>query len=110
MMKQRPYGELTLTGDVSLVTAAHDVLIGEAGEGLVKTSTRRPGFAADRARSRGSAGRRKRACPAGLGARQAAITYYGAYTGEIDQWIDGNDQEAAEAHAAWMAGQAAVRR
>jgi uncharacterized protein (DUF433 family) len=45
-----------------------------------------------------------------LGLVQAAITYYGAYTGEIDQWIDGNDQEAAEAHAAWMAGQAAVRR
>jgi uncharacterized protein (DUF433 family) len=45
-----------------------------------------------------------------LGLVQAAITYYGAYTDEIDQWIDGNDQEAAEAHAAWMAGQAAVRR
>jgi len=45
-----------------------------------------------------------------LGLVQAAITYYGAYTGEIDQWIDSNDQEAAEAHAAWMAGQAAVRR
>ena len=45
-----------------------------------------------------------------LGLVQAAITYYGAYTGEIDQWIDGNDQEAAEAHAAWTAGQAAVRR
>jgi uncharacterized protein (DUF433 family) len=45
-----------------------------------------------------------------LGLVQATITYYGAYTGEIDQWIDGNDQEAAEAHAAWMAGQAAVRR
>src|SRR6202012_1945085 len=29
-----------------------------------------------------------------LGLVQAAITYYGAYTGEIDQWIDGNDQEA----------------
>src|ERR1700684_1242022 len=45
-----------------------------------------------------------------LGLVQAAITYYGAYTGEIDQWIDGNDQGAAEAHAAWTAGQAALRR
>jgi hypothetical protein len=45
-----------------------------------------------------------------LGLVQAAITYYGAYTDEIDQWIEGNDQEAADAHAAWMAGQAAVRR
>jgi hypothetical protein len=42
-----------------------------------------------------------------LGFVQAAITYYGAYTGEIDQWIEVNNQEAAEAHAAWMAGQAA---
>jgi uncharacterized protein (DUF433 family) len=45
-----------------------------------------------------------------LGLVQAAITYYGAYTDEIDQWIEGNDQEAADAHAAWMAGQAAVRQ
>jgi uncharacterized protein (DUF433 family) len=45
-----------------------------------------------------------------LGLVQAAVTYYGAYTDEIDQWIEGNDQEAADAHAAWMAGQAAVRR
>jgi uncharacterized protein (DUF433 family) len=45
-----------------------------------------------------------------LGLIQAAITYYGAYTGEIDQWIESNDQEAAEAHAAWLAGQAAVKR
>jgi hypothetical protein len=41
---------------------------------------------------------------------QAAITYYGAYQDEIDQWIEMNDQEAAEARAAWMAGQAAVKR
>ena len=45
-----------------------------------------------------------------LGLVQAAITYYGAYTDEIDQWIADNNQEAADAHAAWMAGQAAVRR
>jgi hypothetical protein len=34
----------------------------------------------------------------------------GAYQDEIDQWIEMNDQEAAEARAAWMAGQAAVKR
>jgi uncharacterized protein (DUF433 family) len=45
-----------------------------------------------------------------LGLVQAAITYYGAYTDEIDQWIKANEQEAAEAHAAWMAGKAAVQR
>lgn len=45
-----------------------------------------------------------------LGLVQAAITYYGAYRDEIDQWIESNEQEAAEAHAAWAAGQAAIRR
>ncbi len=45
-----------------------------------------------------------------LGLVQAAITYYGAYRDEIDQWIEINEQEAAEAHAAWVAGQAAVKR
>jgi uncharacterized protein (DUF433 family) len=45
-----------------------------------------------------------------LGLVQAAITYYGAYTDEIDQWVEANEQEAAEAHAAWMAGKAAVQR
>ena len=45
-----------------------------------------------------------------LGLIQAAIAYYGAYTAEIDQQIDANDQEAAEAHAAYLAGQAAVRQ
>jgi len=44
-----------------------------------------------------------------LGLVQAAVTYYGAYPDEIDQWIDLNEQEAADAHAAWTAGQAAVR-
>ncbi len=29
---------------------------------------------------------------------------------EIDQWIDLNEQEGSEAHAAWTAGQAAVNR
>jgi len=41
---------------------------------------------------------------------QAAIAYYGAYTAEIDRQIEANEQEAAEAHAAYLAGQAAVRR
>ena len=45
-----------------------------------------------------------------LGLVQAAVTYYGAYRDEIDQWIESNEQEAAEAHAAWATGQAAIRR
>lgn len=45
-----------------------------------------------------------------LGLVQAAIAYYGAYTAEIDQLIEANEQEAAEAHAAFLAGQAAVSR
>lgn len=45
-----------------------------------------------------------------LGLVQAAIAYYGAHTDEIDQWIESNEQETAEAYAAWTAGQAAVRQ
>jgi uncharacterized protein (DUF433 family) len=45
-----------------------------------------------------------------LGLVQAAIAYYGAYTAEIDQQIEANEQETAEAHAAYLAGQAALRR
>jgi uncharacterized protein (DUF433 family) len=45
-----------------------------------------------------------------LGLVQAAIAYYGSYTAEIDQQIEANEQEIAEAHAAHLAGQAAVRR
>jgi len=45
-----------------------------------------------------------------LGLVQAAVTYYGAYREEIDEWIELNAQEVAEAYAAWSAGQAAVRR
>src|SRR5258707_15279934 len=45
-----------------------------------------------------------------LGLVQAAITYYGAYREEIDQWIELNAHEAVEAHAAWAAGQPAVQR
>ena len=45
-----------------------------------------------------------------LGLVQAAVTYYGAYTDEIDQWIEVNAQEAAEGHAAWAAGKNAVQQ
>jgi uncharacterized protein (DUF433 family) len=45
-----------------------------------------------------------------LGLVQAAITYYGAYREEIDEWIELNAHEAAEANAAWVAGQAAVQQ
>jgi uncharacterized protein (DUF433 family) len=45
-----------------------------------------------------------------LGLVQAAIAYYGAYTDEIDQQVETNEQETAEAHAAYLAGQAALRR
>jgi hypothetical protein len=45
-----------------------------------------------------------------LGLVQAAVAYYGAYPDEIDQWIDLNEQQTAEAHAAYAAGQAAARR
>lgn len=44
-----------------------------------------------------------------LGLVQAAVTYYGVYRDEIDGWIERNEREAAEAHAAWLAGQAALR-
>ncbi len=45
-----------------------------------------------------------------LGLVQAAVGYYGAFRSEIDGWIERNEREAAEAHAAWLAGQAALRR
>jgi uncharacterized protein (DUF433 family) len=45
-----------------------------------------------------------------LGLIQAAIAYYGAYSTEIDQQIEANEQESAEAHGAYLAGQAALRR
>ena len=45
-----------------------------------------------------------------LGLVQAAISYYGAYRDEIDQWIEANEQQVAETHAAWSAGQDAVRQ
>jgi hypothetical protein len=45
-----------------------------------------------------------------LGLVQAAVAYYGAYPEEIDQWIARNERDAADAHAAWLAGHAALRR
>jgi hypothetical protein len=45
-----------------------------------------------------------------LGLVQAAVAYYGAFTDEIDEWIELNEQEARDAHAAWLAGQAAINR
>src|SRR5262249_3649327 len=45
-----------------------------------------------------------------LGLVQAAVSYYGIYREEVDQWIDLNEQEAAEAHTAYAAGRAAVQR
>ena len=41
---------------------------------------------------------------------ETAVRYYGAYRDEIDQWIEANEQQLAEAHAAWSAGQDAVRQ
>jgi len=45
-----------------------------------------------------------------LGLAQAAVTYYGAYPDEIDGWIELNRRESDEAHAAFEAGQASLRR
>ncbi|HEY3951842.1 MAG TPA: hypothetical protein VGM53_00570 [Streptosporangiaceae bacterium] len=45
-----------------------------------------------------------------LGLVQAAVAYYGAYPGEIDEWISLNEADASEAQRTWLAGQAAVRR
>jgi hypothetical protein len=45
-----------------------------------------------------------------LGLVQAAVTYYGAFVAEIDDWIKRNENEAAHAHDAWQAGQAALQR
>jgi uncharacterized protein (DUF433 family) len=45
-----------------------------------------------------------------LGLVHAAVTYYGAYRDEIDEWIEANRRESEEAHAAWLAGRAALKR
>jgi uncharacterized protein (DUF433 family) len=45
-----------------------------------------------------------------VGLVQAAVSYYGSYTEEVDTWIDDNELQASEAHAAWLSGQAALER
>lgn len=45
-----------------------------------------------------------------VGALQAAVSYYGAYPDEIDEWIEANRREAEEARVAFLAGQAALSR
>ena len=45
-----------------------------------------------------------------LGLVQAAVAYYGAYTDEVDELIADNERMAEEAHAGWLAGQAALAR
>jgi uncharacterized protein (DUF433 family) len=45
-----------------------------------------------------------------LGLVQAAVTYYGAYEAEIGESIELNDRERDAAHAAWVAGHAALKR
>jgi uncharacterized protein (DUF433 family) len=44
-----------------------------------------------------------------LGLVQAALTYYGAFAEEVDEWIQLNEQEADDTKAAWLAGNAALR-
>lgn len=44
-----------------------------------------------------------------LGLVQAAVAYYGTYRAEVDEWIELNEREAAEAHAAFTAGDAALK-
>jgi uncharacterized protein (DUF433 family) len=41
---------------------------------------------------------------------QAAVTYYGAYTAEIDEAIEFNRRESHQAHTAWIDGLAALNR
>jgi uncharacterized protein (DUF433 family) len=60
--------------------------------------------------NRGDAAESARYLEIPLGLIQAAIAYYGSYTAEIDRDIEANEQEAAEAYTAYLAGQAAVRR
>jgi uncharacterized protein (DUF433 family) len=45
-----------------------------------------------------------------VGLVQAAVTYYGAFSGEIDEWIAANESETQDAHTAWLAGEAAIER
>ena len=45
-----------------------------------------------------------------LGIVQAAVAYYGAFADDIDEWIELNAREREAAHAAWLAGQRALKR
>jgi uncharacterized protein (DUF433 family) len=45
-----------------------------------------------------------------LGLVQAAVAYYGVFRLEIDESIELNARESQQAHAAWLAGQAAFTR
>ncbi len=45
-----------------------------------------------------------------VGLVQAAVAYYGAFVAEVEEWIERNEHEAAEARARWLAGQAALQR
>jgi uncharacterized protein (DUF433 family) len=45
-----------------------------------------------------------------LGLTQAAVTYYGAYAEEIDEWIELNRRELDDTQPAFAAGQASLRR
>jgi uncharacterized protein (DUF433 family) len=44
-----------------------------------------------------------------LGLIQAAVAYYGGNRSEIDDWIELNERDAAEARDRWVAGQDAVK-
>jgi len=58
----------------------------------------------------GSEGAAAEYLQASLGLVQAAVAYYGAYRNEIDEWIEANTRESETAHAAWLAGQEALKR
>jgi uncharacterized protein (DUF433 family) len=45
-----------------------------------------------------------------LGLVQAAVTYFGTYADKIDERTELNKRESEQAHAAWLAGQAALQR
>jgi hypothetical protein len=65
---------------------------------------------AARWRSRSAAAVTQTTSPMTLGLVQAAVGYHGAFPVEVDERIERNEQVAAEAHSAWLAGQAALRR
>lgn len=41
---------------------------------------------------------------------EAAVRYYGAFSDEVDEWIEASAQESAEAHEAWLAGRRAIAK